>query len=138
MGKGDIVQTKIPLPEIAYTPQVAGDTAEGGDPVAFGKSDSTSGQILKATDSTAGATKILTHLKNTEGSPAYLVSGLIECVAGGKIRPNSYVKVNSSSKLIDSSTKGDAVGFYLRRASDPLGNPSDAADDVAIIVRVIS
>ena len=136
MAKGDIIRTQVPAPEIYYAKRKTGDATTAGEPVGF----ETDGAFVKAINSTAGMLKILTHLKdeNTD-TEAYMLSGEIECLAGGIIPPNSYVKVNSSSKLIASATRDvSTVGVYIKRASDTLNNPTPAADDVAIIVRVIS
>ena len=136
MAKGDIIRTRVPSPEIYYVPRKASDSSTAGDPVGF----EADGAFVKALNSTAGMIKILTHFldKNTN-TEAYMLSGEIECVAGGIIPPNSYVKVDSSSKLIASATRDvGTVGVYIKRASDTLNNPTPAANDVPIIVRVIT
>lgn len=137
--KGDIIQTQIPLPEFIYATQKQGDAAVAGDVIAFDQTNAASGQIIKATATTGGVKKILTHLQHSDDTRvAYLLSGLIETTAGGKIRPNSFVKSDVNGSLIESLTHdADTVGIYLRRASDSSAQ-SDAAAGVAIIVRVLS
>lgn len=135
MAKGDIVRTKVPLPELVYAREQAGSQARPGDAIIF----NAAGDINRSGSNIAGPVKILTHLVNSEnGSRAYMLSGEIEAVAGGNIHPNDYVVSDNTGRLIarTNQTADRIIGIYKKRVSDEEGNASNAAAGAAIIVRV--
>ncbi len=136
MAKGDIVNTQVPAPEIRYGQLAAGnDQPEPGDPITF---DAT-GKIIKAVDTSTGTVKVLTHLKSTEGAVGFMYSGAIESVSGAAIQPFAKLVVNADTEFTNftpGTNEGYVAAVYLKKPSDPEGNPSAAADGDAINVRV--
>lgn len=151
MALGDIVKTTQPVPITVWRKLKSADTSVAGSPVAF----DTSGDIFIAIDTSDGPLGMRTTSTVTHGAVIYyqvLIFGIGIMKAGGTVVINKFVSVNSSSKLVESTTavatafvQADiqrlwrVMGMYLGLEADPATNDyamSNAATDELIMVFV--
>lgn len=101
MAVGDVKFTKQVVPVYVWRKAASGYTPTKGDPVSF----DSSGDVQKATDSHDGPYGVYTGVSNTFNTATtyyqILVWGIAVLTMGGAVKPNKYVTVNSSSKLIE-------------------------------------
>jgi len=134
MALGDIVRTMQPTPVVIYRKLKSGETPVAGDPVGF----DSSGDILKAVNTTDGPLGMLSTHSETHSSVAYkqvLIWGVGIMKAGGTVVINKFVVVDSASKFAEATTAISTafvqseiqqfyriLGMYLGKEADPETN----------------